>query len=320
VTAVLEVSGLVKEFKSRGGLMRAVDDVSFAVGEGETLAIVGESGSGKTTTALCSLLLERPTSGTVFFDGEPMGSGNHRSTLRRNAQFVFQDPASSLNPRLRVGDIVREPLDIHGFGDKRARQLRVRELLERVGLPADAMDRKPGEFSGGQRQRIGIARALALEPKLIVFDEPVSALDVSIQAQIINLLSELQRDLGTAFLAVVRYLAARIAVMYLGTIVEIGRRDALFGAPRHPYTEALISAAPSPVADHTRRRVVLTGEPPSPFDRPAGCPFASRCPRVDARCRHERPALIAADQTSPEHFVACHYPNDPRGVSLVSQP
>jgi peptide/nickel transport system ATP-binding protein len=327
MTALLHVNSLVKEFRSRRGLVRAVDNVSFSMDAGETLALVGESGSGKTTTALCSVLVEQPTSGTVTFDGVDMtgASKQQRRVLRRDTQFVFQDPASSLNPRLGVGDIVREPLDIHAVGDTKWREQRVRELLERVGLPLDSVARRPGEFSGGQRQRIGIARALALEPKLIVCDEPVSALDVSIQAQIINLLRELQRDLGTAYLfighnlAVVRHLAPRVAVMYRGTIVETGGRDALFERPGHPYTAALIAAVPT--IDGATTALAKTGPSravPADSSRSSvpteGCVYASHCPRVDQRCRHERPSLTLTHLTSPDHLVACHYPNEPQGA------
>jgi len=278
-------------------------------------ALVGESGSGKTTTALCALALERPTSGTVTLDGQALAEMTSRQlrSVRRQAQFIFQDPFASLNPRMSVGEIVREPLDIHQIGSRRERDARVGELLRSVGLSADIASRSPHQFSGGQRQRIGIARALALSPRLLVCDEPVSALDVSVQAQVINLLMDLQdeRDLAYLFiahdLAVVRQLAHRVAVMYLGAIVEQGDVEQVIAAPRHPYTQALISAAPAhprSVAGR-RERIVLGGDPPSPIDPPPGCPFQTRCWKAKDVCRTERPPLIESDG----HHVACHFPD-----------
>jgi oligopeptide/dipeptide ABC transporter ATP-binding protein len=318
MSAVLAVEELVKEFPTGSGrqrrAVRAVDGVSFEVAHGETLALVGESGSGKTTTALCALALERPTSGTVTVEGRVLAGMTARQlrSVRRQAQFIFQDPFASLNPRMSVGEIVREPLDIHKIGTRTERDARVGELLRSVGLSPDFAGRSPHQFSGGQRQRIGIARALALSPKLLVCDEPVSALDVSVQAQVINLLMDLQDEHGLAYLfiahdlAVVRQLAHRVAVMYLGAIVEQGDVEQVIAAPRHPYTRALISAAPAHPRSGTarRERIVLTGEPPSPIDPPPGCPFQTRCWKVQEMCRFERPPLVESDG----HHVACHFP------------
>jgi oligopeptide/dipeptide ABC transporter ATP-binding protein len=317
---LLDVNGLVKDFVVRRKTLRAVDDVSFHISSGETLALVGESGSGKSTAALCATLLEKPSRGSVRFDGVDMVTAEPsvRRRLRRDIQFVFQDPSSSLDPRMSVEEIVREPLDIHRVGNADDRRQRVIELLDRVGIDPAAAGRRPASFSGGQRQRIGIARALALQPKLIVCDEPVSALDVSVQAQVINLLVELraQESLSYLFiahdLAVVRHIADRIAVMYLGTIVEIGSKAEVFGRPAHPYTAALLSAVPSPEPDRTRERIVLRGEPPSPFDRPDGCVFQQRCWRADDLCRRQRPVLV---EIRPGQHTACHHPIDDPGVN-----
>jgi peptide/nickel transport system ATP-binding protein len=291
------------------GPVRAVDGVSFAIGRGETLGLVGESGCGKTTTGRAILRLVEPTGGRVRLDGEDMGglSGEALRARRRLAQIVFQDPFSSLNPRHRVRDILRAPLDIHGVGDRAAREARVIALMEQVGLRADQANDFPHQFSGGQRQRIGIARALALEPKLIVCDEPVSALDVSVQAQIMNLLRRLQRESGLAYLfishdlRVVRHMSHRIAVMYAGGIVEIGDAASVFDAPLHPYSEALLASAP---ATHPRLRGRATAIAESNERIAAtGCPFSPRCPHAIAQCRVERPALTARDDGRK---VACH--------------
>ncbi|MCC6534541.1 MAG: dipeptide ABC transporter ATP-binding protein [Burkholderiales bacterium] len=317
---LLEVRDLVMHFKvsrgpfGRSGLVRAVDGVSFSLRRGETLGLVGESGCGKTTTGRCVLQLETPTSGAVSFEGRNL-VGMVPAELRKvrnRIQVIFQDPYSSLNPRMTVGQIIAEPIAVHGLErDPRARHERVRDLLVRVGLSPQHALRYPHELSGGQRQRVGVARALAMQPSLIICDEPVSALDVSIQAQIINLLAELQSDFGLSYLfvahdlAVVRHISDRIAVMYLGKIVEIaGRRD-LYEAPAHPYTRALLSAVPipDPALEATRERQVLSGEVPSPLNPPTGCVFHPRCPMAIERCKREVPALKAL---GAGHEAACH--------------
>jgi len=318
-TALLEVAGLRKYFPIRRGFfgkpaawVQAVDGVSIEVRAGETLALVGESGSGKTTTGRCILRLLEPTSGSVRFDGVDLLALPPRAMrrMRRNIQVVFQDPYASLNPRLRVGTIVREPLEIHKVGaNRRERDEMVAALLRRVGLDPAMMRRYPHEFSGGQRQRIGVARALALRPRLIVADEPVSALDVSVQAQVINLLIDLQEEYGLAYLfiahdlAVVERIADRVAVMYLGRIVEVGSREEILKNPLHPYTRALLQAVPIPDPACTRARTVLRGDLPSPADPPPGCRFNTRCPEVIEVCRVDDPSLV---EVSPGHWVACH--------------
>ena len=319
-TPLLEVRDLVKHFHVGGGLfggtpgvIRAVDGVSFALRRGETLGLVGESGCGKTTTGRCILQLERPTSGAVLFEGRDLTvlSQAELRPVRRRVQVIFQDPYSSLNPRMTVGQIVAEPLHVHGIvRSAPARAARMRELLGRVGLLPAHADRYPHELSGGQRQRVGIARALAMEPALIICDEPVSALDVSIQAQIINLLEDLQADLGLTYLfiahdlSVVRHISDRIAVMYLGKIVEIADRTALYETPRHPYTRALLSAVPipDPAIEAERERIVLKGEIPSPLNPPPGCVFHPRCPIAIPECSVEVPALRTL---APDHRAAC---------------
>jgi len=323
---ILKVEDLCIHFPVQsGGLLRrrsatvkAVDGVSFSLRRGETLGLVGESGCGKSTTGLALVHMLRATQGRILFEGQDITTFDRRQlkAFRRRVQMVYQDPYGSLNPRMRVRDIIGEPLEVHGLDNDRAQvDARIAELLRMVGLLPDMADRYAHEFSGGQRQRIGIARALAMEPALIVCDEPVSALDVSIQAQVINIFKDLQKRLGLAYvfiahdLAVVRHISDRIAVMYLGRVVEIASRDALYQSPKHPYTQALLSAVPVADVDATthRGRVVLQGEIPSPLNVPGGCRFHTRCPAAMDRCRTQDPAL--ADPDGAGHLVACHlYP------------
>jgi oligopeptide/dipeptide ABC transporter ATP-binding protein len=318
--ALLEVRNLVKHFKVGGGVfggnpgvVRAVDDVSFSIARGETLGLVGESGCGKTTTGRCILQLERPSSGRVIFEGRDLTTLDDAGLrgARRRIQVIFQDPYSSLNPRMTVEQILAEPLAVHRIVPGAARRHeRVRELLVRVGLLPQHADRYPHQLSGGQRQRVGIARALAMEPSLIICDEPVSALDVSIQAQIINLLEDLQAEYRLTYLfiahdlAVVRHISDRVAVMYLGKIVEITDRKSLYDDPQHPYTRALLAAVPipDPELEQRRERVVLGGEVPSPLNPPSGCVFHPRCPIAIARCPAEVPELR---EVKPGHQAAC---------------
>jgi oligopeptide transport system ATP-binding protein len=322
MTALVEVRDLVKHYPIRSGIVfrhdigavKAVDGISFDLEAGETFALVGESGCGKSTTARCVLRLIEPTSGSITFEGEDItaaGTGRMR-TLRREMQMIFQDPFASLNPRMTVRGILREPFTIHGL----EADGKVESLLEMVGLLPEHASRYPHEFSGGQRQRVGIARAIALDPKLVVCDEPVSALDVSIRAQVLNLLEDLQARLGLTFLfiahdlSVVRHIASRVAVMYLGTIVEMAPTDDLFERPSHPYTQALISAVPvpDPNRERSRRRILVSGDVPSPIDPPSGCRFRTRCPKLSEgerqRCIDEPPALVDRGEGHPS---ACHY-------------
>jgi oligopeptide/dipeptide ABC transporter ATP-binding protein len=324
--SLLRVEGLVKHFAQGGGLrgpravVHAIDGVSFSIAQGETLGLVGESGSGKTTLGRTVLRLAPPTAGRVVFDGTDMGALSRPALrqMRRHMQMIFQDPVGSLNPRMTVEDIVAEPLDIHRLTTSKAdRRERVSGLLRRVGLGPEALLRLPHEFSGGQRQRIGIARALASRPRFIVADEPISALDVSIQAQIVNLLGDLQAADGLAFLfishdlKVVRHLAHRVAVMYLGQIVEQAPAAALYANPAHPYTRALLSAIPSMDPGRKRLRVLLEGDPPSPLAPPPGCRFHPRCPiyaeKKDPVCVEKAPALAPFAGASAEHVAACHF-------------
>jgi oligopeptide/dipeptide ABC transporter ATP-binding protein len=316
---MLSVRGLTKHFPVRSGLLqrvtgavKAVDDVSFDVARGETLALVGESGCGKTTTGRALLRLIEPTRGSVHFDGTDLMAleGEALRRMRRRLQIVFQDPYGSLNPRMTVGAAIREGLIVHRLAEGVEADRRVATLLDEVGLRPEVATRYPHEFSGGQRQRIGIARALAVEPSFVVCDEPVSALDVSVQAQVVNLLRDLQRDRGLSYLfiahdlAVVSHMADRVAVMYLGRIVELAPRAALFATPRMPYTRALLSAVPVPQPGAARQRILLPGDPPSPANPPSGCVFHPRCPHPlkDAACTRLVPPL---EEKAPGHFVAC---------------
>lgn len=315
---LLEVKNLKEYFRIPNGFLnhltlKAVDDVSFSIKEGETLGLVGESGCGKTTVGRTILQLYKPTAGEVWFDGKQIQSQNDIREFRKQAQMVFQDPYSSLDPRMTVSDIIGEPLDVHKlYSNKKERADKIRHLMDLVGLPDEHASRYAHEFSGGQRQRIGIARALAVEPKFIVCDEPVSALDVSIQAQVVNMFEDLQSKLGLTYLfiahdlLVVKHISTRIAVMYLGKLIEIGPSDELYNHPLHPYTISLLSAVPIPDPKIARanERIRLEGDVPSPLHMPSGCPFRTRCPRATEKCAECMPEL---KEVSPGHSVACHH-------------
>jgi len=321
---ILTVTGMVKYFpitrgilfRSKIGDVKAVDGVDFILHKGETLGIVGESGCGKSTLARLLMRLEDATAGTAIYDGRDIvaAKGGELRKLRRQVQMVMQDPYTSLNPRMTVGDIIAEPLVIHGVGgNEKARESRVRELLDVVGLNPEHINRYPHQFSGGQRQRVGIARALALNPEIIICDEPVSALDVSIQAQVINLLEKLQAELGLSYifiahdLSVVRHICDRVAVMYLGRIVELGTEDEIYSRATHPYTQALLSAVPVPDPDARENRQIirLSGDVPSPANPPSGCRFRTRCWKATDLCAEETPALV--EREADPHLSACHY-------------
>jgi oligopeptide transport system ATP-binding protein len=323
--SLLEVKHLKKHFPIKTGVLKrtvgqvyAVDDVSFTVEKGETLGLVGESGCGKSTTGRAVLRLIAPTAGTIVFEGVDVmaASRTQMQALRRDMQIIFQDPYASLNPRMRVRNIVGESLKIHNIGTEAERKNRVFELLETVGLSVEHAERYPHEFSGGQRQRIGIARALALNPKLIICDEPVSALDVSIRAQVINLLEDLQDEFDLTYmviahdLSVVKHISDRVAVMYLGKIVEISDSAVLYDFPQHPYTEALLSAVPipDPTTERARRRIILEGDVPSPANPPKGCVFHPRCPRAQEICVGAMPKLASTGDAGARHEVACYFP------------
>lgn len=318
---LLQVENLVKHFPIKRGLLqrqvgavRAVDDVSFNVYKGETLGLVGESGCGKSTTGRTILQLYRPTSGHVHLDGVDLVAAKSETLrhMRRKMQMIFQDPYASLNPRMKVGEIIGEPLIVHGIASGKEVEERVQHLLELVNLNPSFSSRYPHEFSGGQRQRIGVARALALQPSFIVCDEPISALDVSIQAQVVNLLEELQEQFHLTYLfiahdlSMVRHISDRVAVMYLGIIVELTTRDGLYNNPLHPYTQALLSAVPipDPLAESRRKRVILEGDVPSPANPPSGCRFRTRCPIAESLCAEKQPEFR---ELKPGHFVACHF-------------
>ena len=324
---LIEARGLSKRFALRGeglfagdaGTVRAVEDVSFEIAGGEVFALVGESGSGKTTLARALALLHRPNAGAVLFRGQDLArlKGRRLKRVRRDIQMIFQDPYGALDPRMTVAAIVSEPLRIHREGTRRGRAETVRALMEAVGLSPALADRYPHEFSGGQRQRIGIARALALNPKLVIADEPVSALDVSVQSQVLNLLMDLKEARGLTYLliahdlAVVDHMADRVAVMYFGRIVEIGGRDDLFERPSHPYTHALLRAVPSPGGGKRKPGGSLAGEPPNPLDPPPGCAFHPRCQRAQDVCRRELPRLEPAPHSGGGHLAACHFKGPP---------
>jgi len=310
---LVKIRNCKKYYSQDRKIIKAIDNVSFDIYPGETLGLVGESGCGKSTIARCILHLTELSSGTIEFDGKSVMNlkGKHLKAFRRQAGMIFQDPYASLNPRMTAGDIIGEPLEIHKLLRGAEKRKRIEELLDLVGLPQESMFRFPHEFSGGQKQRIGIARALSMNPRFIICDEPISALDVSVQAQIINLLKKLQKEMGLTYLfiahdlRIVKYLSTRVAVMYLGHIVEIAPANVLYENPIHPYTQALLSAIPlpDPNLEKTRKRIILRGEIPSPLNPPKGCPFVTRCPHATPACHHVRPEL---KEIEPGHIAACH--------------
>ncbi|MFC7995915.1 ABC transporter ATP-binding protein [Streptomyces rochei] len=341
---LLVAEGLTKHFPVKGGFpirrtvghVQAVDGIDLTVHSGESFGLVGESGCGKSTTGRLITRLLEPTGGKILYKGQDITHAKRKglAPIRSEIQMIFQDPYSSLNPRQTVGKIISGPMEINGIDPAGGREKRVRELLEIVGLNPEHYNRFPHEFSGGQRQRIGVARALALEPKLIVADEPVSALDVSIQAQVVNLLQKVQKELGIAFLfiahdlAVVRHFSQRVAVMYLGKVIEVGDRDSIYTRPRHPYTHALLSAVPEVTLTYeeggTRERIRLAGDVPSPINPPSGCRFRTRCWKAQDKCASEVPPLVRIDGNRDGHLTACHFPEEPtieaRGQDVVMDP
>ncbi|MCP8710265.1 dipeptide ABC transporter ATP-binding protein [Streptomyces thermocarboxydus] len=341
--ALLKVEGLTKHFpiyggfpiKRKVGAVQAVDNVDLTVGVGESVGLVGESGCGKSTTGRLITRLLEPTGGKIEYAGQDITHANRKklAPVRSEIQMIFQDPYSSLNPRQTVGTIIKSPMEVNGINPAGGREKKVRELLELVGLNPEHYNRFPHEFSGGQRQRIGVARALALNPKLIVADEPVSALDVSIQAQVVNLLQKVQEEMGIAFLfiahdlAVVRHFSQRVAVMYLGKVVEVGDRDSIYNRPRHPYTHALLSAVPEVAMDdetENRERIRLAGDVPSPISPPSGCRFRTRCWKAQDKCATEEPPLVQIGGNREGHLTACHFPEEPsieaRSEDVVMDP
>jgi len=341
--ALLKVEGLTKHFpiyggfpiKRKVGAVQAVDNVDLTVGVGESVGLVGESGCGKSTTGRLITRLLEPTGGKIEYAGQDITHANRKklAPVRSEIQMIFQDPYSSLNPRQTVGTIIKSPMEVNGINPAGGREKKVRELLELVGLNPEHYNRFPHEFSGGQRQRIGVARALALNPKLIVADEPVSALDVSIQAQVVNLLQKVQEEMGIAFLfiahdlAVVRHFSQRVAVMYLGKVVEVGDRDSIYNRPRHPYTHALLSAVPEVAVDdetENRERIRLAGDVPSPISPPSGCRFRTRCWKAQDKCATEEPPLLQIGGNTEGHLTACHFPEEPsveaRSEDVVMDP